>query len=96
MTYTKAIKNAFGTSKAGWNETMTIDIAKNYFKEVITEIPVKDADGNIIGYQAPDLSDVDLVIVGMSSPNNGTNFSYAGLTTDDNGNIYFLFKCLKI
>lgn len=89
MTYTKAIKSAFGTSEAGWSETMTLAVAKNYFKEVVTDIPVKDAAGNIIGYNAPDLSDVDLVIVGMSSPNNGTNFSYAGLTTDENGNKKF-------
>jgi len=89
MTYTKAIKSAFGTSEAGWSQTMTMDIAKNYFKEVVTDTPVKKAEGNITGYQAPDLSDVDLVIIGMSSPNNGTNFSYAGLTTDENGNKKF-------
>lgn len=89
MTYTKAIKSAFGTSEAAWSETMTINIAKSYFKDVVTDIPVKDVDGKITGYEVPDLSDVDLVIVGMSSPNNGTNFSYAGLTTDANGNKKF-------
>ncbi|AGF59116.1 beta-glucosidase [Clostridium saccharoperbutylacetonicum] len=89
MTYTKAIKSAFGTSEAAWSETMTINVAKNYFKEVVTDIPVKDANGNITGYKAPDLSDVDLVIVGMSSPNNGGNFSYAGLSVDAAGNKKF-------
>ena len=85
MTYTESVPSAFGASEAGWNQTMTIEIAKNYFKEVVTDNPIKDANGNITGYEAPDLSDVDLVIVGMRSPNNGTNFSYAGLSTDENG-----------
>lgn len=85
MTYAESVPSAFGASKAGWSQTMTIEAAKNYFKEVVTDNPVKDVNGNIIGYEAPDLSDVDLVIVGMSSPNNGTNFSSAGITTDANG-----------
>ena len=86
MTYIDSIPGMFNTSsEAAWNESMSLDSAKKYFKEVITDIPVTDESGNIVSYTVPDLSDVDLVIVGMSSPNNGTNFSYAGLTTDENG-----------
>lgn len=90
MTYIDSIPGMFNTaSEAKWNESMSLNIAKKYFKEVITDIPVTDIDGNILSYKVPDLSDVDLVIVGMSSPNNGTNFSYAGLNTDDKGNRTF-------
>lgn len=86
MTFTDSIPGMFNTkTDPVWSETMSIEIAKKYFKEVITDIPVKDANGEITGYDPPDLSDVDLVLVGMYSPNNGTNFSYAGLKTDDAG-----------
>ncbi len=90
MTFTDSIPGMFGSkTEPTWSETMSIDTAKKYYREVVTDIPIKDADGKITGYQAPDLSDVDLVLVGMYSPNNGTNFSYAGLQTDKDGNKTF-------
>lgn len=86
MTFTDSIPGMFDTkSDPVWSETISIETARTYFKEIITDIPVKDADGKISGYETPDLSDVDLVLVGMESPNNGTNFSYAGLKIDADG-----------
>ena len=72
----------FGPTEDTFGPSMNIDIAKTYFKEVVTDTEVKDADGNITGYEAPDLSGVDMVIVGMRSPNNGTAFSRAGYNAD--------------
>ncbi|TCL71540.1 beta-glucosidase [Hydrogenispora ethanolica] len=90
MTFTDSIPGMFNSkTEPVWSETISIEIAKKYFREVITDIPIKDANGKISGYQTPDLSDVDLVLVGMHSPNNGTNFSYAGLKTDKDGNRTF-------
>ncbi|QGF22616.1 hypothetical protein [Raineyella fluvialis] len=59
--------------------TLSVEVAKKYFKEVRTDTEVKDADGNVVGFQATDLKGVDLVLVGMRSPDNGTNFSKAGM-----------------
>lgn len=58
------------------------ELAKQYFKEVITDEAVTDENGVVSEYKAPDLSNVDVVLVGMKSPNNGTNFSGAGFDSD--------------
>src|SRR5699024_3907113 len=61
-----------------------IESAEQYFKEVITDTAVTDEEGNITSFErTEDLSNVDLVIVGMESPNNGTNFSNAGINADN-------------
>jgi beta-glucosidase len=90
MTFTDSIPGFADTKTAPvWSETMTIEVAKKYFREVVTDMPVKDANGNVTGYETPDLSDVDLVLVGMFSPNNGGLFTSAGLLTDKDGNRTF-------
>ena len=55
-----------------------VEVAQKYFARVVTDEAVLDDDNKVIGYQAPDLSDVDLVLVGMSSPDNGTHFGPVG------------------
>ena len=82
MTYLDSIPGPWGASPAEWLESLSLGAAKQFCKEVITDIQQKDADGNVT-YVTPDLSDVDLVIVGMSTPNNGSNFSYAGMNRED-------------
>lgn len=62
--------------------TLDADIAKQYFKEVLTDTPVLDAQGRIIDYVMPDLRKVDLVLAGMRSPDNGNNFTGAGMNKD--------------
>ncbi len=63
--------------------TIDADLAKNYFKKVLTDTPVKDADGNVVDYVMPDLKGVDLVLYAMRSPDNGDNFTGAGRNPDN-------------
>ncbi|MFV0428438.1 MAG: glycoside hydrolase family 3 N-terminal domain-containing protein [Arachnia sp.] len=58
--------------------SIDLDVAREHFGTVVTDEPQLDSEGAVVGYEPPDLSDVDLVIVGIDSPNNGTNFSSAG------------------
>ena len=62
--------------------TLDADIAKQYFKKVLTDTPLKDNAGNIVDYVQPDLRKVDLVLMGMRSPDNGNNFTGAGRNSD--------------
>ncbi|AQP43899.1 glycoside hydrolase family 3 N-terminal domain-containing protein [Tessaracoccus flavus] len=71
-----------GISGATSGPTMDVATAERYFGTVLTDEPVLDDDGNVIDFTMPDLTDVDLVVAGMRSPMNGTNFSSAGLAPD--------------
>lgn len=62
--------------------TLDADIAKQYFKKVLTDTPVLDAEGKIVDYVMPNLHKVDLVLMGMRSPDNGNNFTGAGMNKD--------------
>jgi beta-glucosidase len=57
-----------------------LDVAalEQHVGAVVTDEALLDADGRVVGYAAPDLTDVDLVLVGMRSPVNGTHFSPVG------------------
>ena len=48
--------------------TVDIDMLAKYVGKVVTDEPVLDEAGEITGYTTPDLSGVDLVLVGMDSP----------------------------
>ncbi|GAA1398846.1 glycoside hydrolase family 3 N-terminal domain-containing protein [Luteococcus peritonei] len=61
---------------------LDVAVAKQYFKQVLTDTPITDLKGNVVGYEQPDLSTVDMVLVGMRGPDNGDNFTGAGLTKD--------------
>ncbi|MFV0451125.1 MAG: hypothetical protein ACK5LS_02600, partial [Propioniciclava sp.] len=43
-------------------------------------------DGNVVDYTMPDLSGVDMVLMGMRGPDNGDNFTGAGM--NDDGSFY--------
>lgn len=73
QTWTEEVKSAKGNTPASWQATLNLDIAKSIYGKVVTDTIV---NGKAV---APDLSHVDKVIVGMRSPNNGDNFSEAGL-----------------
>ncbi|WP_420175872.1 glycoside hydrolase family 3 N-terminal domain-containing protein [Luteococcus sp. OSA5] len=66
--------------------TLDVEVAKKYFKTVLTDTPLYDADGRIVDYRQPDLSKADLVLAGMRSPDNGDNFTGAGMA--DDGSFY--------
>ncbi|MDE0573608.1 glycoside hydrolase family 3 C-terminal domain-containing protein [Demequina sp. B12] len=72
----------FGDATYSEGPTMDLDVAAQYFGNVVTDEVEYDDEGKVVSYTAPDLSDVDLVLVGMDSPNNGDNFSAAGHDTE--------------
>lgn len=49
--------------------TLEIEAAEQYFGKVVTDEIVISEDGKDVEYVVPDLSDVDLVLVGMDHPN---------------------------
>lgn len=67
-----------------YTEGPTIDVAtaEGIFGAVLTDEVELDDDGNIVSITAPDVSDADLVLVGMRSPNNGNNFSASGVDAE--------------
>lgn len=81
-TYDLGFSGVFGP--ATYTESATLDIAaaEELFGTVLTDEVELDADGKVTSITAPDLSDVDLVLVGLKSPHNGTTFSKAGLDAD--------------
>lgn len=80
--YNSIVHSPFGASPDSAPATLDLEIAAKYFKEVVTDTEILDADGNVTGFEQPDLSTVDLVLVGMDSPANGTAFSRAGYGAD--------------
>ncbi|NTW38367.1 MAG: glycoside hydrolase family 3 protein [Cellulomonadaceae bacterium] len=58
---------------------LTLEVAEGYFANVVTDEAVLDENGQVVSYTAPDLSEVDVVLVGMSSPNNGNVAVRVGL-----------------
>ncbi len=75
---------------AAYTEGMTVneEAAKAYFGEVVTDEAVtetKDDVEIVKEYKAPDLSDVDMVIVGLNNPNSGGTFTNMGLTLKEDG-----------
>lgn len=76
-------ESSIGDAEPFRGPTMDVEVAEEYFGEVITDKEVKDDDGNVTDFEQPDnLDDVDLVIAGMASPDNGENFSFAGVKED--------------
>ncbi len=75
----------FGEAQYTEGPTVDVEVAKQYFGEVVTDEAVTDADDKVTSYTAPDLSDVDMVIVGLDNPNNGGTFTSQGLTEAEDG-----------
>ena len=76
--YNVGFAGAFGPAEYKEAPGLTLEVAEELFGEVVTDEAELDADGKVVSYTAPDLSDVDLVLVGMSSPDNGGTFSNIG------------------
>ncbi|WP_156759445.1 glycoside hydrolase family 3 protein [Microbacterium karelineae] len=69
----------FGPATYTEGETIDLETAEHYFGTVLTDEAELNDDDEVVSYTAPDLTGVDLVLVGMDNPNNGTNFDSAGL-----------------
>ena len=78
----RGFTGVFGTTPDLVGPTLDVDVAAGYFKKVLTDTPVLNDAGKVVDYVTPDLSDVDLVLAGMRGPDNGDNFTGAGLATD--------------
>lgn len=74
--------NVFGATPDLTGPSLDAAVAAQYFKKVLTDTPVLDANGKIVDYVMPDLRGVDVVLAGMRGPDNGDNFTGAGLTKD--------------
>lgn len=55
--------------------TFAIELAEQYFGAVVTDEVELDEDGKVVSYTAPDLSDVDVVLVGIKPPQQGGLFA---------------------
>jgi beta-glucosidase len=76
--YSTGFAGVFGPAEYTEGETLDVEMLAEHVGAVVTDEAVLDADGHVVSYTAPDLSDVDLVLVGMRSPDNGTTFTSAG------------------
>ena len=68
----------FGPATTTDSDTITVEAAEELFAEVVTDTVEYDTDGNVTSITAPDLSDVDIALVGMKSPSGGAVFSNSG------------------
>lgn len=82
QTYNTGFAGAFGPAEYVQGQSINEEAAEEYFGTVVTDEIEFDENDQVVSYTAPDLSDVDLVVVGMESPDNGSNFSNAGLDTE--------------
>lgn len=78
QSYDLGVASLFGPATYTEGPTMDLEVAEQFFGEVVTDEVEYDDEGQVVSYTAPDLTDVDLVLVGMDSPYNGDNFSAAG------------------
>ncbi|MCF2707026.1 hypothetical protein I6E29_07075 [Arcanobacterium haemolyticum] len=78
-------KTARGDAKYTEAPMIDVEVAKQYFGEVVTDEAVTDADGKVQSYTAPDLSDVDMVLVKMTNPDSGG----MGAGRDDETGTYY-------
>lgn len=69
----------FGPGEYSEGPTIDVETAEQYFGTVITDEAETNDDEKVTSYTAPDLSDVDLVLVGMNNPDNGGTFTSAGM-----------------
>ncbi|MFK4790332.1 glycoside hydrolase family 3 N-terminal domain-containing protein [Microbacterium sp. ZW T5_56] len=81
-TYDIGHPGLFGPAEYTEGATLSIESAEEIFGKVLTDTVQLDADGKVTSMTAPDLTDVDAVLVGLRSPNNGSPFSASGHDAD--------------
>ncbi|MDO5501006.1 MAG: hypothetical protein Q4F67_15130, partial [Propionibacteriaceae bacterium] len=81
-TYDVGFAGMFGPPSVVEGPSLSVEAAEEIFGTVITDEVELDEDGNVTSQTAPDLADVDLVLVGLRSPNNGDPFSHAGMDAE--------------
>lgn len=76
---------SFGPASQSSSATLDIAVLDYFFGTVLTDEIVLDDDGNVVEFIQPsaeELASVDIVIVGMDTPNNGNQFSSTGFDRD--------------
>jgi len=74
---------AFGPASETSGATLDIGILEHFFGTVITDEIVLDDDGNVVEFIPPsaeELAGVNIVLIGMDTPNNGSQFSSSGFS----------------
>lgn len=77
--YDLGFDGLFGPGNYTEAPTLDLEVAEKYFAKVVTDEVELDENEQVVKYTAPDLSDVDVTLVGMASPNNGNPFTSAGM-----------------
>ncbi|WP_165372667.1 glycoside hydrolase family 3 protein [Pengzhenrongella frigida] len=77
-TYDTGMDGLFGPAVYSEGASLSVEAAEQIFGTVLTDTVELDAEGKVVSETAPDLTDVDLVLVGLRSPNNGNPFSASG------------------
>lgn len=72
--YDVGLEDLHGDSEYTYGPTIAPEAAEAYFGKVVTDEVEVDDDGKVTGFKQPNLKDVDVVLVGLSSPNNGYDF----------------------
>lgn len=81
-TFDEGHAGVFGPPTYTEGSTLDLEAAAKVFGTVVTDTVELDDEGKVISMTAPDLSDVDAVLVGLRSPNNGGPFTGAGLDAE--------------
>ncbi|WNM25165.1 glycoside hydrolase family 3 N-terminal domain-containing protein [Demequina capsici] len=77
-TYDYGHASIFGGAQYTDSATLTIEVAQKYFANVVTDTVEYDENGVITSITAPDMTDVDVALVGMKSPSAGAVFENSG------------------
>ncbi|WP_084129422.1 glycoside hydrolase family 3 N-terminal domain-containing protein [Demequina sp. NBRC 110055] len=72
------LPSLFGDATYSQGPSLDLDVAAEHFANVVTDEVELDEDGKVVNYTTPDLTDVDLVLVGMDSPTTGAVFGNSG------------------
>ncbi|MFV0452809.1 MAG: hypothetical protein ACK5LS_11330 [Propioniciclava sp.] len=65
--------------------SLSLEVLDQYVAEVVTDEVELDGDDKVVSFTAPDLSDVDVVMVGRRSPSNGSYHAVPGFDTETGG-----------
>lgn len=78
QSYDNGLPSLFGPATYTEGPSLDLDAAAAFFGNVVTDEVELDDEGKVVSYTTPDLSDVDLVLVGMDSPTTGAVFANSG------------------
>ncbi|MFV0634265.1 glycoside hydrolase family 3 N-terminal domain-containing protein [Demequina sp.] len=82
QSYDNGLPGLFGPGEYTQGATLDLEVAAEFFGTVVTDEVELDDEGKVVSYTTPDLSDVDLVLVGMDSPKTGTVFGNSGYDSE--------------